>query len=243
MRNNQRATITRLGCRIVGAAAALALFAAPAAAQQRINYTVYGGVAVDGYDTNIQIIGASVRPTGGGIRPTVGLQAYRLGFDPGGDAGSTDVYAVTPTVGVGYYTPEGLASVSVGYALVNDEAPLAFGGGTGESGFTTAVQGLYWGASPDVEAIAAYSWEPEYLWTNLILAQPIASLSGGTLSVGADGVYEGGMGDGGTTAYSIGPLVRWSNNRDLGVTLAGGYRDAETRNPTWFVRLGAAFYR
>jgi len=117
------------------------------------------------------------------------------------------------------------------------------GGGGGESGLTTAVQALYWGADPDVETIAAYSWEPEYLWTNAVVVQPLLGLGGGTLSAGLDGVYESQMSDNGKSAYSFGPAVRWSNDRNLGVTVAGGYRKTEDRDATWYLRLGGAFYR
>lgn len=220
---------------------ALALAAAPAGAQG-ISWTVYGGTALDGYDTNIIIVGGTVRPAGNGFRPMAGAQVYRLGFEDGlGE--STDVFAVNPSVGAGYFTPDGQVSAMVGYAFVNEETPVFIGGGGGESGLTTAVQALYWGASPDVEAIAAYSWEPEYLWTNVVAVQPVLDVGGGSLSVGLDGIYEEQMIEDGFSAYSIGPAVRWSNNRNLGVTLSGGYRDADERDSTWYLRLGAAYYR
>ncbi|HEV3051187.1 MAG TPA: hypothetical protein VGX50_12815, partial [Longimicrobium sp.] len=226
-----------------------AVGAAPAAAQDDlgdldelpITYTVYGGAGLDGYETNIQLVGASLRPRGNGWKPMAGAQVYRLGFQDG--TGSTSVYAVNPSIGGGYFTPDGQVSAMVGYSFVNEETPVFIGGGGGESGLTTAVQALYWGADPDVEAIAAYSWEPVSLWTNAVVAQPVMAFGPGTVSVGADAVYETQMIDGGTSAYSLGPAVRWSNERNLGITLAGGYRKAETRDATWYVRLGAAFYR
>ncbi|HEX2079021.1 MAG TPA: hypothetical protein VHG08_14960 [Longimicrobium sp.] len=229
----------------LGALAALA--AAPAAAQDEfdgrpINYTIYGGTAFDGYETNIQIIGGTVRPAGTGLRPMAGLSVYRLGYRNAG--ASTNVFAVNPSVGGGWFTPDGQVSAMVGYSFVNEDVPVpVFGGGGGSSGLTTAVQGLYWGADPDVEAIAAYSWEPEYLWTNAVVAQPVMAMGNGTLSLGVDGVYETQMIENGTSAYSLGPAVRWSNDLNLGVTLAGGYRKAEARDATWYVRLGAAFYQ
>jgi hypothetical protein len=234
----------------ITAVAALAV-APPAAAAQdeldemdgpRISYTVYAGAGFDGYETGIQIAGATVRPSGNGIRPMVGLQAYRLGFDSGA-GGTTEVFAVSPSVGVGYFTPDGQVSGMLGYAFVNEETPVFIGGGGGESGLTTAVQALYWGADPDVETIAAYSWEPEYLWTNAIVSQPVLAVGPGSLSLGVDGVYEKQMSTGGSSAYSLGPAVRWSNEENLGVTLAGGYRKAEARDATWYVRLGGAFYQ
>lgn len=225
----------------VAAGAALA-FVVPAGGQQ-ISYSVYGGVSFDGYESNIQIIGASVRPAGTGLRPMAGLQAYRLGFDAGGTQGSTDVLAVTPSVGAGYFTEAGQVNLMVGYAFVNEETNTFFGGGGGQNGLTTAVQGGYWGMDPDIEGVAAYSWEPDYLWTNLVIAQPVLFRESGTLSVGADGVWEGQMVDDGFRAFSVGPAVRWSNDRNFGVTVAGGYRDADGRDPTWYVRLGGAFYR
>jgi hypothetical protein len=230
----------RLG--LAAAGVALALAAAPAGAQG-INWTVYGGAALDGYDTNILIVGGTVRPTGNGFRPMAGAQVYRLGFEDGGTGETTGVFAVNPSIGGGYFTPDGQVSAMVGYAFIDDETPVSFGGGGGESGITTAVQALYWGASPDIEAIAAYSWEPEYLWTNVVAVQPVLDVGGGSLSVGLDGIYEEQMIDDGSSAYSIGPAVRWSNNRNLGVTLSGGYRDADERDSTWYLRIGAAYYR
>ena len=253
MRNGNGETRARGGRRTWAAVLAL-LAAAPAAAQgleydddvqgtPAVNYTIYGGAALDGYDTNIQIVGGTVRLGGNGLRPMAGLQVYRLGFEDGAGT-STDVFAVNPSIGGGYFTPDGQASLMVGYSFVNEETPgLVIGGGGGESGLTTAVQGLYWGADPDVEAIAAYSWEPEYLWTNLLVAQPVLNTGGGSVSVGIDGVYEAQMIDDGFSAYSIGPALRWSNNRNIGITLAGGYRKADERDATWYARLGAAFYR
>ncbi|HEU0298160.1 MAG TPA: hypothetical protein VFR37_01875 [Longimicrobium sp.] len=251
MRNGNgeaRPCVCRWTWTALGIAAALAAAMPGAAAAQdefdgpRINYTLYGGAAVDGYETNIQILGATVRPSGNGLRPMAGLQAYRLGFEDA--TGGTEVFAVNPSVGGGYFTPDGQVSAMVGYSFVNEDVPVpVFGGGGGESGLTTSVQGLYWGASPDVEAIAAYSWEPEYLWTNLVVAQPVMGMGNGTLSLGVDGVYEEQMIENGSSAYSVGPLVRWSNDLNLGVTLAGGYRKAEDRESTWYVRLGAAFYQ
>jgi hypothetical protein len=226
-----------------------ALVAAPAGAQDDlddvdglpITYTIYGGAALDGYETNIQIVGATLRPRGNGWKPMAGAQVYRLGFEDLG--GSTNVYAVNPSIGGGYFTPDGQVSAMVGYSFVNEETPVFIGGGGGESGLTTAVQALYWGADPDVEAIAAYSWEPEYLWTNAVVVQPVMPLGPGLLSVGGDAVYETQMIENGGSAYSLGPAVRWSNERNLGVTVAGGYRKAEDRDATWYVRLGAAFYQ
>ena len=230
----------------LGLAAALAAAPAGAAAQEfdgpRVNYTIYGGAAFDGYETNIQIVGGTVRPSGNGLRPMAGLSVYRLGYLSGDE--NTDVFAVNPSVGGGYFTPDGLVSAMVGYSFVNEDTPVpVFGGGGGESGLTTALQALYWGADPDIETIAAYSWEPEYLWSNAVVVQPIMALGNGTLGVGVDGVYESQMTPTGSSAYSIGPAVRWTNDLNLGVTLAGGYRKAEHRDATWYVRIGGAFYQ
>lgn len=208
----------------------------------RISYTLYGGAAFDGYDTNIQIIGGSVRPSGNGLRPMAGVSVYRLGYEDA--TGGTDVFAVNPSIGGGYFTPDGQVSAMLGYSLVSEDTPVpVFGGGGGESGLTTTLQALYWGADPDVEAIAAYSWEPEYLWSNAVVVQPVMGLGNGTLFLGLDGVYEEQMTETGRSAYGIGPAVRWSNDLNLGVTLAGGYRKAEARDATWYVRLGGAFYQ
>jgi hypothetical protein len=70
-----------------------------------------------------------------------------------------------------------------------------------------------------------------------------------SLGVGAEVIFEGEMGgdddpfDAGPSEFratSVGPVLKWSNGRSLVVTGSGGYKDANTLDPTWYARLSFA---
>src|SRR4051812_2414229 len=61
------------------------------------------GIAVAEYDTKQTLLllgGLSMSPGGLGIKPTVGVQAYTLGYDVGSGIPRTNVFVVEPYVGL-----------------------------------------------------------------------------------------------------------------------------------------------
>jgi len=249
MWNGEREPSPRPAGRALLLLAAAALAAAPAAAQGAASPSValsgWAVAGIDGNGGNIQLLGGSIRPAGSGFQPMVVLQAYRLGYELGDGTDVTSL-AVNPAVGGGYFTSTGMVTGTVGYTFLDEERPgQFFEGGGGESGFTTAVNAQYWGSVPALAGIAAYGWASEYLWTNLQAFVPVATGPSGTFSLGADGVWEGQLsgGDDAYRSHSIGPALRWSNDRDMGITLGAGWKEPRGGDGTWYARLGAAIYR
>lgn len=228
----------------------LALFAAaaPAGAQEA---TVYATGTVDGNSTGIGLVGASVRGGGLGLQPVGVLQAYYLRYEIPGATAADDPEEVSlvglqPQVGLAWYGVGGALEARVGYSLVSlggeegegedgDDAVLE--GEVGGEGFTTSVQAQTWSTVPEVFGLASYNWGSSYLYTQ---GQAVLPLGG--FGVGAELVWQQQMGDddGDDFEYrstSVGPLVRFGLGAESSLTLAGGYKDDNVRDPTWYARL------
>lgn len=226
-----------------GVALGMALLAAPAAAQEA---TVYATASVDGYDTNIALVGTSVRAGGLGLQPMASLQAYRLGYETSGT--DVTVWALTPSVGLQQRFESGSLEARVGYSFQSQSeddvgaSPIVEGEGGG-SGVVTAVQGNYWGGVPELQGIASFSWESDYLWSQAQALVPVASLGRGRLSVGAEGVWQGHLGDEGDyESNQIGPILKFSTGGNSAITVGGGRKDSNTNDPTWYARASFVVY-
>lgn len=237
----------------VGVLGAL-LLASPARGQE---VTAYGVGAVDGYDTGLALVGASVRPGGYGIQPVASLQTYYLQYD----AGTTDatIWSIGPAVGVEYRAPGGSLGAKVGYnfqmrdeGVDPDDVPV-FTGEAGGGGVTTSVSAQYWGGgAPELQGIASYGWRSDYLWSQAQATVPVMRMDPGAVSLGGEVIWEGEFGGSDTflddiapedsRAISVGPVVKWGNGRNLTVFVSGGYKDANFGDPTWYGRVGFARY-
>lgn len=216
----------------------LALSASAASAQEA---TLFGVGAVDGDGTNIQLVGASVRPLGEGLKPVVGIQAYRLQYDNGGTGGDATVFAVTPSVGLQYRMTGGAVEGRVGYTFQDKdvEAPFIEGEG-GSSGVVTTFSANSWATRPELQGIVSYNWESDFVWTQGQAVLPVMDLSPGNLGVGAEVTYMANNDD--YHAMQIGPVVRFNNGRNLIVALGAGYKDNHLVDDTWYARLTLVNY-
>lgn len=221
--------------------AALAM-GAPAGAQEA---TVYATGSIDGYETSIVLVGTSVRAGGLGIQPVAGLQVYRLDYQSG--AVNVGRWSVMPSVGVANRFATGSVEARVGYAFTDEDTDAPFVDAEGGSGgVNTAVHGNYWGSggtSPELQGIASYSWGSEYLWSQVQAAVPVLQLGAGRVSVGGEAVWQGQLaGDDRYSSRQLGPLVKWSTGHDSAITLGGGWKDSNSREPTWYARIGLVKY-
>lgn len=208
--------------------------------------TVYGSAGLDGADTNIQLIGGTVRFGAAGWAPEVGLQGYHLGYDAG--AGNRTVWAVTPSVGASYRMPVGQVGARVGYSFQsNDHGGIpVFEGEGGGSGVVAAAQGNYWGPGPELQGIASYNFGAHYVWTNAQALLPVAQMAGGgRVSAGGEAVWQGGTNSGAGNAIQLGPVVKLSTGHNFSVNAGAGWKHfggSSTRHDTWYARIGAVKY-
>lgn len=226
----------RIGRLVMAALAVMVAVPAGAAAQE---LTAYATASVD--QSNIQLVGASVRPAGLGLRPVLAVQAYRLGYESGDE--TTTVWSVGPSVGGSYRMEGGQLEGRVGYNFQSDDVDGADFGEGGGSGFTTAVQAISWATRPELQGIASYSWGSEYLWSQAQAIVPVMELDPGAIGVGGEVVWQGNMGGGGDyEAYQVGPVVRWSTGHDSSLLVGAGYKDSSSRDATWYARIGFVKY-
>lgn len=238
MRSMMRNVRPRGAC---AALLALCAAAAPAAAQDA---TVYATGSVDGNSTGIGLLGVSVRGGGLGLQPVGVLQAYYLKYEvPGAtvdDGVDVSLVGLQPQVGLAWYGVGGEIEGRVGYSLVSFSGDEDEDGGVvleseaGGEGFTTSVQAQTWSTKPELLGLASYNWGSDYLYTQ---GQAVLPLGG--FGVGAEAVWQQQFGDGDFEYRStaVGPLVRFGLGPKASVTLAGGYKDDNVRDPTWYARL------
>lgn len=238
-------TVKRNARSLCGAAVLAAALAAPAGAQEG---TVYLTGSVDGNETGIGLVGVSVRGSGFGLKPVGVLQAYYLQYQvPTGleNDESVSLVGIQPQVGLGWYGLGGSVEGRVGYNVVSgqdddgdEEDPDApvLEGEAGGSGFTTTLQAQTWATRPELFGLVTYNWGAEYLYSQ---AQAVLPL--GRIGVGAEGVWQQQTGaEEGATNYqsiSAGPVLRLGLGAESAVTLAGGYKDDNVRDPTWYARV------
>ncbi len=228
---------TRIARALV-AAVLLAAAAAPAAAQEA---TVYATGSVDGNETGIGLLGVSVRRGGVGLQPVGVLQAYYLQYSVAGaaDDDPLSLWGAQPQVGLAYYGAKGEVEGRVGYNFQTggDDDVAVVEGEAGGEGLTTTLQAQTWSMRPELLGIASYNWGDQYLWTQ---AQAVVPL--GRVGVGAEVVWQQQMGgdDGDDFDYratSVGPVVRFGLGTESALLLAGGYKDDNVRDPTWYARF------
>lgn len=208
--------------------------------------TVYAVAGADGHETNIILAGATVRPSGLGLKPVAGLQVYRLGYDTGGTEGDATVFAVTPSVGAEYRAAGGAVGARVGYSFQNRDVDAPFiGGAGGRSGVVTTLQANSWAGNRELQGIASYNFGSDFLWSNAQVVLPVARTGFGNVGVGAEAVWEGEMGGGDGDeyrAFEVGPVVRIANGRNLAVTLGGGLKNSNIRDDTYYARVSVVRY-
>lgn len=205
--------------------------------------TVYGSAGLDGAETNIQLIGGTVRFGGAGLAPEVALQGYHLGYDAGTE--NRSVWAITPSAGASYRMPEAQVGARVGYSFQDDDVAVFEGEGGGGSGVVASAQGNYWGAGPELQGIASYNFGSNYLWTNAQALVPVARMGTGRLSAGGEAVWQGGTESGDGNAIQLGPIVKLSTGNNFSVNVGAGWKHfggGSDRDDTWYARIGAVKY-
>jgi hypothetical protein len=103
----------------------------------------------------------------------------------------------------------------------------------GGSGLTTTLQAQTWATRPELFGLATYNWGEQYLYTQAHALMPL-----GRLGAGFEAVWQQQTGDEGDyQSTSFGPVVRLGLSTESSVSFAGGYKDDNVRDPTWYVRL------
>lgn len=230
---------------VLGGLTVLGAAFAPSLHAQGLEVTSFGTAEWDSDDVSIYLLGASVTPEGLGLKPTAGLQAYRVEYESAdlfGNPDEVDVWTVAPNVGLKYRTGGGAYQARVGYAFRfgdDDEDEIAIGDapfGASEDGIVTSAQADIWGTNPlDFQAIGSYNFGSEYLWSRgRSTARLMRFDNGGSLRLGGEVVWQGFVEDD-TEDYSalqFGPVLSWHVRPETILTVGGGWKDVEDDDET-----------
>jgi hypothetical protein len=144
-----------------------------------------GAYGVAEYDTKQTILllgGASFGPSGMGLKPRIGAQAYYLAFDVG--AARENGYVVKPFVGLVNNYNGGEVGGNIGYAFSNNTIRDV---GTGTALTTDAGEGIVvsggleeWGTGGPLgyQALASYNFKSEGLWTRGRVTTRLSQVAG-----------------------------------------------------------------
>jgi hypothetical protein len=158
--------------RLLSLASALSIALAPSASAQSL--AVYGGVEAAGLGESSALLGASI--AGGlGLSPVLGVTAQTYRFRNGA-GGFISANAISPLIGLQYNTGRQMWMGGVGYSFVSTDLPagtpgIGLSSGTEDGPFVLG-QVNHWGdGNVDVQAIASFAFEPQYLWSRFRAAQ------------------------------------------------------------------------
>jgi hypothetical protein len=233
--------------RILSLAGALSVALASSAAAQSL--AVYGGVEAAGLGESSALLGASVAGSGLGLSPVFSLtgQTYRFRTFPSGFETAT---AISPLIGLQHNDGRTLLMGGVGYSWVSSDVPLVAPGvglptGTEDSPFILG-QVNHWGdGNRDIQAIASYAFEPQYLWSrgraaHRFYATPIF-LGGEVVAQGSPGhdvdvATPGGgtvrVSTGSFWSFNVGPTAQYRFTENFRVLGAAGVRLGTNDQPT-----------
>lgn len=216
--------------------AAAAIAAAPGASQAQISWSSAGEVGGD--DVNLIYTSLGWDPGWEGIRPTLGLSAYRVGTEGG------DIYSFGPSVGLEYRADGGSIEADVGYSFKDSDASSPFFGGS-DDGVTTGLHGEYWGDGTwGLQGIASYNWGSEYLWSRGRVTRRVVELDPGSLNLGAEAVWQGETADEPGDEYRVtqyGPVLQWITGADWILAGSGGWKNIENDEDTWYAKLEVTY--
>lgn len=212
--------------------AGLTAFAPNASAQMsQLHPTVYGSTEFDTRHSQFYLLGLYVGMGGLGWSPYLNVNGYLLHYRPNRLVDATsNLTAVSPTIGLAYAGRNGGVSFGGGYAFVHNENAAAPGAESGGKSGVTASFGAYangTGRRPmRTQLLANYNFGSHYAWARGRASVPFGYSARHPARIGAELVGQGGGLNGNTTnSFAVGPTFEYAWSRNFRTTLAGGYKN------------------
>ena len=212
--------------------AGLTAFANKASAQMgQLHPTVYGSTEFDTRHSQFYLLGLYVGMGGLGWSPYLNVNGYLLHYRPLRTSDVTsNLTAVSPTIGLAYAGRNGGVSFGGGYAFVHNENPAAPGAESGGKSGVTASFGAYSNGSGRramrSQLLANYNFGSHYVWARGRTSVPFGYSARHPSRIGAEVVGQGGGLNGNTTnSFQVGPTFEYAWSRNFRTTLAGGYKN------------------
>jgi hypothetical protein len=194
--------------------------ASTAAAQWSVGS--YGVAEYDTKQTLLLLAGINANPSAKGWQPLLNLQAYNLSFDAGADR--TNVFAVTPAVGLIDNLDDGDLYGTIGYQFSNDENGGPVSGTTRGEGVELSGGSESWGAGGGLahQILASYNFGSESFWGRARLTGRVSQSGASSTRLGAEAAYLSGPG-----YHAVQPGIVWEwhspSNQVLGLGAGGKF--------------------
>ena len=212
--------------------AGLTAFANKATAQMaQLHPTVYGSTEFDTRNSQFYLLGLYVGMGGLGWSPYLNVNGYLLHYRPvQGVNVTSNLTAISPTIGLAYAGRNGGVSFGGGYAFVHNENAAAPGAESGGKSGVTASFGAYENGSGRrpmrTQLLANYNFGSHYVWSRARASVPFGYSARHPARIGAEVVGQGGGLNGNTTnSFAVGPTFEYAWSRNFRTTLAGGYKN------------------
>ena len=192
--------------------------------------TAYGSTEVDTRHSQFFLGGLYLGVGGLGWSPFLNVNGYSLSYRPVASIDKTsNLTAVSPTVGLAYAGRSGGVSFGGGYTWVDNENAAAPGAESGgKTGATASVSAYSVGSrrrSLRTQLLANYNFGSHYTWARGRASVPFRSSPRHPMRLGAEVVGQGGGITGNyTNAFSVGPTFEYGWSQNFRTTLAGGYK-------------------
>ena len=189
-----KSTTGRTGAAFVGLIVSLAA-ATPAAAQW--HETAVGVGEYDTKQTILLLAALSASPSGLGIKPTLGVQSYYLGYDNG--PGRTNVFTIKPYVGLANAYDGGSVGANVGYSWANKDVSGFLTSVAADQGDGVVVSGNWdhWGTTNEpmgYQLLGSYNFGSEGLWSRARVTRNMTVGRPSQRRIGAEVAYLHGTG-------------------------------------------------
>ena len=188
----------------------VAVMASTASAQWHA--TAIGVAEVDTKETLLLLGGLSASPGGKGISPSIGLQAYHIGYD--GGTSRTNVFTVKPYAGLANNYDGGSVHANLGYAFSNKSgiSGLNVSGADAGEGVVLAGGWDQWGTgSPwGQQILGSYNFGSESFWGRGRLSKRITPSGASQRRLGGEVAYLNGKG---YSAVQPGAVLEFHNGR------------------------------
>jgi len=212
--------------------AGLTAFANKTDAQMRqLHPTLYGSTELDTRHSQFYLLGLYVGMGGLGWSPYLNVNGYLLHYRPIRSVDVTsNLTAVSPTIGLAYAGRNGGVSFGGGYAFVHNENPSAPGAESGGKSGATASFGAYANGTGRragrTQLLANYNFGSHYVWARGRASVPFGYSARHPARIGAEVVGQGGGLNGITTnTFEVGPTFEYGWTPNFRTTLAGGWKN------------------
>ncbi|HJQ18793.1 MAG TPA: cellulose biosynthesis protein BcsS [Gemmatimonadaceae bacterium] len=202
---------------------------------QKWSTTAYGVAEYGTDEVVLALAGFTTGPSGLGVHPRLGAQAYWLTFNP---TNRTNVFVVKPYVGLADVFHGGSIGGNIGYAFANKDIAIPVSSAESGEGVVASGDLEYWG--PDAhslayQALGSYNFGSSSLWTRGRITAPLrVGMNGAATRLGAEVAFLNGDN---YTAWQPGGVLEFHNSKGQILGLGAGAKLIKDGNTEAYFKI------